>query len=119
MHRPRRPPLAEIDTWALWLSMRRGQWRQAAPWLLLLAGFCTVLAGIAAFFWLTARGDPVAVVGLLVCLIGFSVYMQRRLSAQPGFALATVAALLTVAGVVFGLWLVLFALSHENIWIGM
>jgi hypothetical protein len=119
MRESRRPPLAEIDTWTLWLAIRAGRWGQARPWLLLLAGFCAVLAGLAAFFWLTARTDPVAVVGLLIGLIWFSFYLQQRLSRQPGFALATVAALLTVAGLVFGLWLLVYWLSGENVWIGM
>jgi len=115
----RRPPLAEIDTWSLWLALHRGEWRQALPWLLLLSGFCAVLAGLAAFFWLTARNDPVTMIALLVGLIWFGVYLQRRLSTRPGFALATVAALLTVALVLFGLWLLGYALSGENVWVGM
>jgi len=119
MRESRRPPLAEIDTWTLWLAIRAGRWQQAIPWLLLLSGFCAVLAGMAAFFWLTARTDPVAVVGLLVGLVWFCFYLQRRLSTQPGFALATVLALLTVAGLLFGLWLVVYWASGENIWIGM
>jgi hypothetical protein len=43
--RARRPPLAEIDTQALWQAIQAGRWRQVVPWLLLLAGFCAVLAG--------------------------------------------------------------------------
>lgn len=115
----RRPPLAEVDTWALWLTFRRGQWRQVLPWLLLLGGFCTVLAAMASFFWLTARTDPVAVVGLLAALLVFSVYLHGRLSTRRGFALALVAALLTTAGLVFGIWLLVFWVSGESVWIGI
>ncbi|HEX6609052.1 MAG TPA: hypothetical protein VF276_19280, partial [Chloroflexia bacterium] len=89
--RARRPPLAEIDTQALWQAIRAGRRREVLPWLLLLAGFCAVLAGLASFFWLTTRDTPIDRIPLLGALLAFCVFLYRRLSAQRGFALATLA----------------------------
>jgi hypothetical protein len=117
--RARRPPLAEIDTQALWQAIRAGHWRQVLPWLLLLAGFCAVLAGMASFFWLTTRDTPIDRIPLLLALLAFCAFLYRRLSAQPGFALATLAVLLVTAAVIFVLWLLAFAAFGDNIWIGI
>lgn len=121
----RRQPLAEVDTWELWQAARRGEWQQVAPWLLLLAGFCAVLAGLASFFWLAAHDpitgetDFIAVAGLLVGLGGFAVFLYRRLSARRPFALGAVAGLLGIAGAIFGLWLLAFTLSGTNACLGI
>ena len=117
--RARRPPLAEIDTQALWQAIRAGHWRQVLPWLLLLAGFCAVLAGMASFFWLTTRDTPIDRIPLLLALLAFCVFLYRRLSAQRGFALATLAVLLVTAAVIFVLWLLAFAAFGDNVWIGI
>jgi hypothetical protein len=117
-HTPR-PPLAEIDTWELWLALRAGRISFVMPWLLLLAGFCAVLAGLACFFWLTARDDPVAMVGLGLVLLWFCVFLWRKLSTRPGFSLALLLAMLTVSGILFAIWLAAYALSGYNIWVGI
>src|SRR6478609_6733409 len=117
--RARRPPLAEIDTWALGQALRRGEWPVVAPWLLLLAGFCAVLAGLASFFWLTARGDSADLIGLGVIGVVFLVVLYRRLSGRRAYAAATVAALVLTAALVFALWLLAFRALGENVWLGM
>lgn len=117
--RPRRPPLAEVDTWSLWLALRRGDWATVLPWLLLLGGFCSVLAGMASFFWLTARNDPVDIAGLLVLLLGFAAYLTWRLSSRRAFAVGAVAALLGIAGAVFALWLLAFVAAGQNLFVGI
>ncbi|HMA36448.1 MAG TPA: hypothetical protein VKY74_18470 [Chloroflexia bacterium] len=112
----RRPPLAEIDTWALWQAAQAGRWAEVRPWLLLLAGFCAVLAGLVSFFWLTAPGD---VAGLLLALLLFSFFLYGRLSPRRAFAAAAMAVLLATAAGIFGIWLLAFAGSQENVWIGI
>src|SRR5687768_10417830 len=117
-HTPR-PPLAEIDTWELWMALRAGRVGFVMPWLLLLAGFCSVLSGMAAFFWLTARDDNVAMIGLGLVLLWFCFFLWRRLSTRPGFSLALLLAMLTVSGVLFAGWLIAFTAASQSVWVGI
>ncbi|HUS17500.1 MAG TPA: hypothetical protein VM536_21095 [Chloroflexia bacterium] len=117
--RARRPPLAEIDAAVLWAALRRGEWQVVAPWLLLLAGFCAVLAGLGSFFWLTTRDTPDDRLVLLLGLAVFAVFLYRRLSKHPAAAAGTVALLLALAGLVFGLWWLALAAGGDNVWVGL
>jgi hypothetical protein len=72
-----------------------------------------------AFFWLTTQATPDDRVFLLIVLIAGSFFLWRRLSPRPGFALALLLALLTLSGLLFGAWLLAFALLGENVWLGM
>lgn len=112
----RRPPLAEIDAAALWQAVRRGDWQTSAPWVLLLAGFCAVLASMIAFFWLSAPGD---MPGLIVLLGLFAAYLYRRMAAGAGVAGPALAALALITGLTFAAWWIFYELVGRNIWIGL
>jgi hypothetical protein len=114
----RRPPLAEIDTWELWQEWRTGDRAKARPWFVLMLGFCVVLAAMIAFFFYSTAitNDTVAQVGLLIVLVGFLFAIWRRISPRRGFALYVTAAIAGVAGLVFGLWYLVFALTGYSAW---
>ena len=118
---PRRPPLAEVDTWELWQAWRRGERKNVLPWLGLLTGFCVVLASMYSFFFFSTllTNDLIAQVGLTIVLVVFLLALWRRISPRRGFALLVVALMLAVSGAAFVLWLAAFRLSGWNPWVAI
>lgn len=119
--RGRRPPLAEIDSWELWQAWRRGERARVLPWMGLLAGFCIVLAGMYAFFFISSvlSRDTVFPIVLLVVYLGFLYWVWRRISPRRDFALGVVLVMVAVSAAAFGLWFLAYALSGYSIWVGI
>lgn len=115
---PRRPPLAEIDTWELWQAWRRGDRVTALPWIGLLASFCVVLAGMYSFFFYStsATDDTIAQVVLTFVFIVFIFSLWRRISTRRTFAFAVLGLILLTSFVAFLLWYALYAYSGWNPW---
>src|SRR3954468_8742405 len=113
---PRRPPLAEIDSWELWQAWKPGGLGLALPWLGLLASFCVVLAAMSSFFFLSIsfRDDTVALVALTFVGIVFAFSLWRRISTRRGFAMAVVALIIVASGLAFSLWLIFYAYTGWN-----
>jgi hypothetical protein len=86
------------------------------PWIGLLAGFCSVLAAMYAFFFFTTSvsDDTIAQVVISMVFIAGVFALWRRISARRGFALMVVALILAASGAAFVLWLALYRLSAWN-----
>src|SRR5207249_6573838 len=112
------PPLAEVDSWELWQSWRRGERRLVLPWIGLLASFCMVLAAMYSFFFfsISASNDTVSQVIITIVFLLLFLVLWRRISPRRGFALAVVLLLMAVSGVAFLLWLAAYSLSGWNPW---
>lgn len=117
----RRPPLAEIDSWALWQAWRRGDRKLALPWLGLLIGFCLVLAAMYAFFFYSSvlSQDAIFPVVLAVVYLGFLYWVYSRISPRRGFALAIVALMIAVSVVAFLLWFLAYMLTGWSAVVGV
>ena len=117
----RRPPLAEIDSWALWQAWQRGERARVLPWLCLLAGFSLVLAAMYSFFFVSSvlSQDTVAPIALLLVYLIFLYWVWRRISPRRAFALAVVGAMVAVSALAFALWFAIYWLSGWSVWAGI
>src|SRR5438132_6912491 len=84
----RRPPLAEVDSWELWQSWRRGERRLVLPWIGLLVSFCVVLAAMYSFFFfsISASNDTGSQVIITIAFLLLFLVLWRRISPRRGFA---------------------------------
>ncbi|MEO8286590.1 MAG: hypothetical protein ABI670_09160 [Chloroflexota bacterium] len=112
----RRPPLAEIDSWDLWQAWKRGERKQAMPWIGLLTGFCLVLAAMYSFFYYSSvlSQDSVFPIVLALIYIGFLYWVWQRISPRRDFALAIVAVMVVVSVLAFSVWFLVYMLSGWN-----
>lgn len=114
----RRPPLAEVDSWELWQTWKRGERDWVRPWIGLLVSFCAVLAAMYSFFFFStsASNDTGSQVAITIAFAALFLVLWRRISPRRGFALAVMLLLISVSGVAFLLWLAAYLLSGWNPW---
>ncbi len=117
----RRPPLAEVVTFDLWLAWQLGDRRTFRPWIGLLASFCLVLAGMYSFFFFstTLSNDPLGGAIMSFVFIVLIFYLGRRISPEPRLVALVVGFMSAVSLTAFGLWLLVCALSGWNAWVAI